>query len=58
MSVKMPKLFNYRTVDEVAECIDGVGEELYRKLWSFITSETDGENAPLLLPKSSRRING
>lgn len=45
--VKMPDLFNYWTVDTVAECIDGVGEELYRKLWSFITPETDGENAPL-----------
>lgn len=45
--VKMPDLFNYWTVDTVAECIDGVGEELCRKLWSFITPETDGENAPL-----------
>ncbi|HBT4799499.1 TPA: hypothetical protein MB324_004105 [Klebsiella pneumoniae] len=43
----MPELLSYWTVDEVAECIDGVGEELYRKLWSFITPETDGENAPL-----------
>ena len=45
--VKMPDLLNYWTIDAVAECIDGVGEELYRKLWSFITPETDGENAPL-----------
>lgn len=45
--VKMPDLFNYWTVDEVAECVDGVGQELYRKLWSFITPETDGKNAPL-----------
>ncbi len=26
MSVQMPDLFNYWTVDTVAECIDGVGE--------------------------------
>lgn len=45
--VKMPELLSYWTVDEVAECIDGIGSDIYRKLWSFITPETDGENAPL-----------
>lgn len=54
MSVQMPDLLNYWTVDAVAECIDGVGEELYRKLWSFITPETDGENAPLAKVASRR----
>ncbi|MGS5488376.1 hypothetical protein ACVD67_18230 [Klebsiella quasipneumoniae] len=39
MSVKMPDLLNYWTVDSVAECIDGVGQELSRKLWSFVTAD-------------------
>ncbi|WP_258315919.1 hypothetical protein, partial [Klebsiella variicola] len=42
----MPELLNHWTVDEVAECLDGVGQELYRKLWSYIEATTDGE-APL-----------
>ncbi|EPJ5021519.1 hypothetical protein PVT16_004621 [Klebsiella pneumoniae] len=45
--VKMPELLSYWTVDEVAECIDGIGSDIYRKLWSFITPETDGKDAPL-----------
>ncbi|WP_323129417.1 hypothetical protein [Klebsiella pneumoniae] len=44
--IAMPDLLNYWTVDEVAECLDGVGDDLYRKLWSYITAETDG-NPPL-----------
>nr|HEK7387570.1 hypothetical protein [Klebsiella quasipneumoniae] len=42
----MPELLNHWTVDEVAECLDGVGQELYRKLWSYIEATTDG-GAPL-----------
>lgn len=37
MTTEMPDLLNYWTVDSVAECIDGVGQELSRKLWSFVT---------------------
>ncbi|WP_441769625.1 hypothetical protein, partial [Klebsiella pneumoniae] len=44
--IAMPELLNHWTVDEVAECLDGVGQELYRKLWSYIEATTDGE-APL-----------
>jgi hypothetical protein len=33
MSIKMPGLLNYWSVDELAECLDGVGEELYKKLY-------------------------
>lgn len=44
--IAMPDLLNYWTVDEVAECLDGVGDDLYRKLWSYITAETDS-NPPL-----------
>lgn len=43
MSVKMPGLLNYWSVDELAECLDGVGEELYKKLWSYIAN---GKDAP------------
>lgn len=43
----MPELLSYWTVDEVAECIDGIGSDIYRKPWSFITPETDGKDAPL-----------
>lgn len=39
MTTKMPDLLNYWTVDSVAECIDGVGQELSRKLWSFVTAD-------------------
>ena len=42
MSIKMPGLLNYGSVDELAECLDGVGEELYKKLWSYIPAEGDG----------------
>lgn len=44
--IAMPELLNHWTVDEVAECLDGVGQELYRKLWSYIEATTDSE-APL-----------
>ena len=39
MTTEMPDLLNYWTVDSVAECIDGVGQELSRKLWSFVTAD-------------------
>lgn len=42
MSVKMPGLLNYWSVDELAECLDGVGKELYAKLWSYIPEKGDG----------------
>lgn len=72
MSVQMPDLLNYWTVDSVAECIDGVGQELSRKLWSFVTADHSplakwpGKRLPMkrrrssppLSLKSSRRNNG
>lgn len=30
------EFFNYIRADEVAECWDGIPDELYRKLWSVI----------------------
>lgn len=42
MSVKMPELLKYWSVDELAECLDGVGKELYAKLWSYIPAKGDG----------------
>lgn len=44
----MPNILNFWTVDTLAEVTDDITGNLYRKLWSFITPETDGENAPVV----------
>ena len=33
---KMPEGLEYWTLDEVAECLPGIGDSLYRKLWSLL----------------------
>lgn len=53
--IAMPELLNHWTVDEVAECLDGVGQELYRKLWSYIEATTDGE-APLAKEGANKQV--
>lgn len=40
--VKMPELVEYWKVDELAECLDGVGKELYAKLWSYVPVVGEG----------------
>lgn len=37
--VKMPVMVKVWSVDSLAECLDAVGPELYRKLWSFVPAE-------------------
>lgn len=42
MTVKMPELVRHWGVDSLAECLDGVGPELTKKLWSYVPTEGDG----------------
>lgn len=72
MSVQMPDLLNYWTVDSVAECIDGVGQELSRscghssqqivRRWAKWPGKRlpmkRRRSSPPLSLKSSRRNNG
>ena len=37
--IKMPVMVEVWSVDSLAECLDAVGPELYRKLWSFVPAE-------------------
>ncbi|MHC6590861.1 hypothetical protein ACYTVM_23865 (plasmid) [Escherichia coli] len=37
--MKMPVTVEVWGVDSLAECLDAVGPELYRKLWSFVPAE-------------------
>lgn len=37
--IKMPVTVEVWGVDSTAECLDAVGPELYRKLWSFVPAE-------------------
>ncbi|WBM73051.1 hypothetical protein OH773_22280 (plasmid) [Buttiauxella sp. WJP83] len=37
--MKMPLMVEVWGVDSLAECLDGVGPELYSKLWSFVPAE-------------------
>lgn len=36
MDIKMPSIVEAWSVDSLAECLDAVGPELYRKLWSLV----------------------
>lgn len=38
---KFPPMLEYWTADEVAECLDGLGNNLYIKLWSFVGAATN-----------------
>ncbi|EBC4878896.1 hypothetical protein BVM70_21360 [Salmonella enterica subsp. enterica serovar Cotham] len=35
----LPVIVEVWSVDSLAECLDAVGPELYRKLWSFVPAE-------------------
>ena len=43
-TIKPNGLFTVWTADQVAECLDGVPMELYRKLWNEIVPLQDGPN--------------
>ena len=36
--MNMPEGLEYWTADEVAECLSGIGPDLYRKLWGILTA--------------------
>lgn len=35
-TIKMPEGLTYWTADEVAECLSGIGPDLYQKLWDIL----------------------
>ncbi|OAT24239.1 hypothetical protein M977_00070 [Buttiauxella gaviniae ATCC 51604] len=39
--IKMPVVVETWSVDSLAECLDGVGPSLYRKLCSFVPAKGD-----------------
>jgi len=58
---KCPAELEYWTADEVAECIPGVGNDLYRKLWRALSEAKnptplggDGSNGTVEYPDGRR----
>ena len=41
MAIEIPEGLEYWTCDAISECLDGIGDELSRKLWSFLDSGND-----------------
>jgi|TARA_X000001382_G_scaffold128928_1_gene119735 hypothetical protein len=39
MKIKPNKIFEFWSCDEIAECVDGVSEDLYRSLWRMVGQE-------------------
>ena len=37
----MPEGLKYWTADEVAECLSGIGPDLYRKLWQILSDASN-----------------
>ena len=37
MAIKQDTIFEFWTVDEVAECMDGIGDDLYKSLWNKVS---------------------
>ena len=37
MAIKPDTIFEFWTVDEVAECMDGIGDDLYKSLWKKVS---------------------
>ena len=55
--IKMPDGLTYWTADEVAECLPGIGHDLYRKLWEILSDAKnptpmggDGSNGTVETP--------
>ena len=53
----MPEGLKYWTADEVAECLSGIGPDLYRKLWDILAEAKnptplggDGSNGTVETP--------
>ncbi|AQW09819.1 hypothetical protein AE39_05005 [Escherichia coli BIDMC 64] len=56
--IKMPVTVEVWGVDSLAECLDAVGPELYRKLWSFVPAEGEppkGKDIWHLLSEDEKR---
>lgn len=58
---KMPDSLTFWTVTEVAECIDGIDDDLCRKLWRFLNEAKnptpmggDGTNGTVEYPEQRR----
>ena len=56
-TIEMPEGLTYWTADEVAECINGIGTDLYRKLWEILAEAKnptplggDGSNGTVETP--------
>ena len=48
MTIKIDEKLKYWTPDSVAECLDGVPDRLYRKLWAVVSDlEQEGKSVPL-----------
>ena len=55
--MNMPEGLKYWTADEVAECLSGIGPDLYRKLWEILNEAEnptplggDGSNGTVETP--------
>jgi hypothetical protein len=55
--MSMPEGLKYWTADEVAECLSGIGPDLYRKLWDILSAAKnptplggDGSNGTVETP--------
>ena len=55
--MNMPEGLKYWTADEVAECLNGIGPDLYRKLWEILAEAKnptplggDGSNGTVETP--------
>ncbi|EJE3893276.1 hypothetical protein M3979_004434 [Escherichia coli] len=56
--IKMPVTVEVWGADSLAECLDAVGPELYRKLWSFVPAEGElpkGKDIWHLLSEDEKR---
>lgn len=54
----IPVIVEVWSVDSLAECLDAVGPELYRKLWSFVPAEGEspkGKDIWHLLTEEEKR---
>jgi len=56
-TIKMPEGLTYWTADEVAECLGGIGPDLYRRLWNILSEAKnptplggDGSNGTVETP--------
>lgn len=48
--MNMPVIVEVWSVDSLAECLDGVGPALTRKLWSFVPAEESHQREGRVAP--------